>query len=204
MVARRAWLPSGAKVNALPEGLFVAFVGPSGAGKDTLLAEAASALHHCRDFIFVRRTVTRPADGVTEDHNTLSSEAFVAARQAGAFSLCWDAHGLLYGLPRKAREEVDSGRVVIANVSRTVLDEAVRIFRRIAVVEIHADPSIRAMRIAARGREPPADADARVRRTVSLEVPPGSVHIRIDNSGSLETAVAILVRNLLDLRHCEN
>src|SRR5215207_2300078 len=122
---RRGFVRSGARGCVLPEGVFVAIVGPSGAGKDTLLKAAAEALSHRPDIVFVRRVITRTSDGVSEDHDTLTPHAFEAARTAGLFCLSWRAHGLFYGLPHSALDAVRRGDAVVANVSRTVLVDAV-------------------------------------------------------------------------------
>lgn len=183
----------------MPDGLFIAVVGPSGAGKDTLLARAAAALGDRGDIVFVRRVVTRPSDGVTEDHDTLGVEAFEAARRAGAFAVSWRAHGLGYGLPASARDAVRAGRAVVANVSRGSLDDCLAAFGRLAVVEIAADEAVLAQRIAGRGRESAADALSRLRRGATLAVPAGATHARIDNSGAVEPAAAAFVATLSSL-----
>ena len=69
---------------ALPirNGAFVAVVGPSGAGKDTLIAHARAALADEPQVEFVRRVITRLADGETEDHDTLTDAAFWKRRPA--------------------------------------------------------------------------------------------------------------------------
>ena len=77
-------------------GRLVLVVGPSGAGKDTLIAAGRAALGEDPRFVFPRRVVTRPAVAALEDHESVSPEAFAAARQAGAFALDWEAHGLCY------------------------------------------------------------------------------------------------------------
>jgi ribose 1,5-bisphosphokinase len=54
----------------------------------------------------------------------------------------WHAHGLCYGIPAVADVEVRNGRVVVANVSRGVLDELAERYRRLVVVLARADPAL--------------------------------------------------------------
>ena len=69
-------------------GCFVGVVGPSGAGKDTLIAAARQTLGGDPRFTFPRRVVTREASEA-EDHDTLPLERFQALRADGAFALSW-------------------------------------------------------------------------------------------------------------------
>ena len=57
-------------------GVMIAVVGPSGAGKDSLINLAR--LHYRDDLRigFVQRVITRPADGATEDHVPATVEEF--------------------------------------------------------------------------------------------------------------------------------
>ncbi len=105
---------------ALPirNGAFIAVVGPSGAGKDTLIAHARAALSGEPQVEFVRRVITRPCDGATEDHDTLADAAFDEALADGAFAIAWEAHGLRYGLPASVDLAIENGHVAVANVSR--------------------------------------------------------------------------------------
>jgi ribose 1,5-bisphosphokinase len=71
----------------------VLVVGPSGAGKDTLLRLARSACAGDGDVVFPRRVVTRPASEA-EDNQELSPAAFRQAHARGDFALHWEAHGI--------------------------------------------------------------------------------------------------------------
>ena len=181
------------------DGLFIAVVGPSGAGKDTLLKHAAEALKDRGDVVFARRVITRTCDGQTEDHDTLNPEAFEAARASGAFCVDWGAHGLFYGLPSTLLEAAEAGKAIIANVSRDVLDECLTVFGKLAIIEVTVDEPVLGQRIAARGRESATEALARTKRSRTVAVPPGADHVRIDNSGSIETANTAFVAALTSL-----
>jgi len=60
---------------AIGPGRLVLVVGPSGAGKDTLLDLAKTACTEDRNICFPRRVVTREAS-VSEDNEQLSPDAF--------------------------------------------------------------------------------------------------------------------------------
>ena len=98
------------------EGAFVVVVGPSGAGKDTLLAHARTALAADPHFVFVRRVVTRPP-GPFEDHDTMSETEFARREAEGAFALSWRAHGLLYGVPLATLDAVKGGKLGVFPMS---------------------------------------------------------------------------------------
>ena len=71
-------------------------VGPSGAGKDTLLRLAQAACAEDRNIVFARRAITREASSA-EDNEQMSPDAFREAAARGAFAVCWEAHGHAYG-----------------------------------------------------------------------------------------------------------
>ncbi|BDA85656.1 ribose 1,5-bisphosphate phosphokinase PhnN [Aureimonas sp. SA4125] len=174
-------------------GPFIAVVGPSGAGKDTILALARPHLR--QDIRFARRVITRVSQVEAEDHDCLDETAFEAAERDGAFCLSWAAHGLRYGLPSSLVAHCEGGNAVVANVSRRALGPAAARFAALHVIEITAPRALLVQRIAARGRESAGEIEARLARNVDLDIPAGAhgPH-RIDNSGRVEDAAADFVR----------
>jgi ribose 1,5-bisphosphokinase len=136
----------------LGPGCLVLVVGPSGAGKDTLLAIAATRLAARKRIVFGRRIVTRVADGF-EDHDSLTSDAFDVAQARGDFALAWRAHGHGYGVPYDAARRVEAGDTIVFNVSRAMIDAARKLFARVRMVYVTAPPEILARRLEARGRD---------------------------------------------------
>ena len=128
-------------------GRLVLVVGPSGAGKDTLIAGAKAALAGDRRFVFPRRVVTRPTMAALEDHESVSPEAFAAARAAGAYALDWEAHGLGYGLPASLVDDIAAGRVVVFNGSRAMVPAAQAKFPGVQVLLIEATPEAERNRV---------------------------------------------------------
>jgi ribose 1,5-bisphosphokinase len=180
-------------------GTLILVVGPSGAGKDSLIAGAAARLGSDGRLVFARRVVTRPAESGGEDHLAVSPREFAAWRAGGRLMLHWHAHGLDYGLPRELAAELAAGRGVVGNVSRTVVAEARERFAPVAVVAVAAAPATLASRLAGRGREDAADIDRRLRRTGDLS--PSPADFIIDNDGPLDAAIdrfVALLRQILD------
>ena len=137
-------------------------VGPSGAGKDTLLGLARAACAEDRSVVFPRRVVTREASAF-EDNEQVSFETFRQARASGAFAVHWEAHGHGYGLTRAIDDDLRAGRTVVANVSRTVIDAVRRAYANVTVVSITAPPEILAARLAARARDSDGQIEGRLK-----------------------------------------
>lgn len=176
----------------MQKGALVLVVGPSGAGKDTLIAAAQRALAGNPGFVFPRRVVTRDAVAELEDHDSIDRDGFEAARRSGNFALDWEAHGLCYGLPASIDSAVEQGRIVVANVSRRVIPAALRKYARARVLLITADSAVRAQRLAGRGRESAQEVAARLSRE-GAPVPEGVAPVVIDNSGAIESGIAAFV-----------
>jgi phosphonate metabolism protein PhnN/1,5-bisphosphokinase (PRPP-forming) len=170
-------------------GVLILVAGPSGAGKDTLIDAARCDPAFEARFVFARRIITR-CESIGENHIAVSADAFEAMRERGAFLLHWKAHGLQYGLPAELLVDLNAGRCVIANVSRRVVEQARALWPQTEVIEVAVDPAVLRERLVARGREPPEEIEARVRRArdPACTVPP-PVHI-VDNSRGLEESIA--------------
>lgn len=178
-------------------GTLVLVVGPSGAGKDSIISGAALALHDETRLVFARRLITRPAEAGGEDHVALSPAEFTARREAGELLLHWSAHGLDYGLPGELMGVLADGCSVVANVSRTVIAEARQRLAPVSVVAITALPETLAVRLAARGREEAADIESRLRRADAWSL--DQTDVVIDNDGELEEAAVRFVAVLREV-----
>jgi ribose 1,5-bisphosphokinase len=173
--------------------MLVLVVGPSGAGKDTLLHMARTALAGEARFRFVRRVITRPADAGGEDHEPVSVAEF-AARD---FALSWEAHGLHYGIPADIADDIVRGVVVVANVSRSIIAEAAARFPT-RVIEVTAPGELLVARLAARGRETAVDVANRLARRIPL--PYGTEVATVVNDSSPEVGAEQLLVHLLRAR----
>lgn len=172
--------------------LFVV-VGPSGAGKDTLLAAVVAA---CPQIYLVRRVITRPAEAGGEAHEPADIDTFIERAERGDFAAAWSAHGLSYGIPKS--ELASGAAVTVFNGSRAALPEILTALPDAVVIEISASDDVLARRLALRGRESAEDVLARLRRArLSAPMPAENV-VRIQNDGALADAAEQLKKALIE------
>lgn len=175
------------KTSADAPGHLFLVVGPSGAGKDSLIEAAKAALSERPEFAFPRRIITRTSDPHSEDHDSVAEAEFERLRDDGAFFLHWGAHSLRYALPARVADDLAAGATVISNVSRSVIAEAREKHRNTTVVFVTASQDVLEQRLLARGRENRAAVRQRLAR--SAAVPEGVPVATVMNDGRLEDAV---------------
>jgi ribose 1,5-bisphosphokinase len=164
-------------------GRLVLVVGPSGAGKDTLIGIARRLCADDAGVKFPRRVVTRPSSQF-EDNLAMTPAEFDAAERQGAFALNWRAHDHAYGVPRQIDDDIRAGKTVVVNVSRTIIAGARKRYRSVMVVLITAPADVLAQRVAARKRASDRSVEERVQRASLPESAPPD--IVISNVGSAE------------------
>jgi ribose 1,5-bisphosphokinase len=168
---------------AIGPGRLILVVGPSGAGKDTLLGLAMKACADNGNIVFARRVVTREASAF-EDNVQLSLDAFRQAQARGDFAVHWEAHGHCYALSGAIDQDIRAGRTVVANVSRTVIGAMRSAYADVCVVSITAPPEVLTERLASRGRGSDGKIGDRLARTVDYAA--AASDITISNVGSAE------------------
>ncbi|MCP3473942.1 phosphonate metabolism protein/1,5-bisphosphokinase (PRPP-forming) PhnN [Bradyrhizobium sp. CCGUVB1N3] len=176
---------------AIGPGRLVLVVGPSGAGKDTLLGLAKTALAEDHDVVFPRRIVTREASAA-EDNVSVTPDEFRRALDGGDFAAHWQAHGLSYALPIEINDDIRAGSTVVVNVSRTVIGALRQAYANVVVVAITAPPDVLAQRLAARARR----SDGNIQERLERHVDDTSAHadVTIVNAGSADYHSRQLVR----------
>jgi ribose 1,5-bisphosphokinase len=177
-------------------GVLVLVVGPSGAGKDTLLGVAQQMLASDSSVMFPRRSVTREASAF-ENNETVTPADFDRAVDKGAYALWWRAHEQGYGISRTIDDEIRLGRVIVINVSRTIIGEARQKYQRTAVVLITAPADVLAERLAGRKRDSDGDLGKRLQRA-SLEME--DADLVISNVGAIEDNARELANFITSLR----
>lgn len=167
----------------------IVVVGPSGAGKDSLLGQWRASLPPGQAPHLVQRTITRPADAGGEPHEALTPAGFAAAARDGAFAFRWQAHGLHYGIRHEQLRPLALGGWVLMNGSRAHLPLLRLLAPQARVLSVDAPAPLRAARLNGRGREPAQALAGRLRRQPDV---PSRVDLKIVNDRSLAEAVAQL------------
>jgi len=183
-------------------GRLLLIVGPSGAGKDSVIEWARLQLAqrgHGR-VRFARRTITRPMKAQGEQHLEVSPAQFSQLRNSGQFALCWHANECAYGIGVEIVDWLEAGLTVVVNGSRANVPEALARFPFAEVVLIRASEATLRRRLLARQRENAAQIEARIARARTVALAPGVQPTEILNDGELADAGARLVEVLLARR----
>lgn len=179
-------------------GLLVYIMGPSGAGKDSVI-DAARPLLVQAGVVVARRVITRSAESVGEQAVGVTAAHFAQRQRAGEFALHWRANGLNYGIPIDINQKLHAGLPVLINGSRGHLPLATQAYPQILPILISVEPTVLRQRLMQRGRETEAQIEQRLERAAHMQIDHHISGIRIetlDNSGSLESAVQCLMQLL--------
>ncbi|MEN5127118.1 phosphonate metabolism protein/1,5-bisphosphokinase (PRPP-forming) PhnN [Pseudomonas alloputida] len=173
-------------------GRLIFLVGPSGSGKDSLI-DASREQMALAGVEIARRVITRSAEAKGEAAQGVTPEQFDTLRAQGAFAMHWRANGLDYGIPRQVDQWLAAGRAVLVNGSRAYLPEARQRYPDLLAVLVEVKPEVLRQRLLARGRETAEEVEQRLARSARLQAAADpSVHV-LDNSSTLEAAVAAFV-----------
>lgn len=170
-------------------GKLIWLMGPSGSGKDSLLAELRQQEHE--QLLIAHRYITRAANAGNENHIALSEQEFFIRARQNLLALSWYANGLYYGLGIEIDLWLHAGFDVVVNGSRAHLPQAqARYGVSLLPICLTVSSDILRQRLQARGRENEAEIAARLER--ATHYPPFNCHI-LNNDGSLLQSVEMLL-----------
>jgi len=180
-------------------GPLIYIMGPSGAGKDSVLGRARAMLSIDLPVVFAHRYITRPAEAGGENHVALSEAEFALRRAHGLFAFHWQAHGNDYGIGLEIHAWRRAGLTVVVSGSREHFRKLTGVDKDTVPVLITAPAERLQERLLKRGREDAAAAADRLRRGLAddLDVPGA---MTIVNDGALDEAAVAFVRLLARLR----
>jgi ribose 1,5-bisphosphokinase len=176
-------------------GRVIYVMGPSGAGKDSVIQYARRKLDGASAIAFAHRYITRPQGGDIETYIDLSPAEFAQRSARGLFALEWSAYGFRYGVGLEIGLWCAAGLSVVIDGSREhfLAHRAALAAARPVLVTASEDACKR--RLAARGRDQGGDMAERLARGAAFALDPAGLVV-IDNSARLETAGEALVAAL--------
>jgi ribose 1,5-bisphosphokinase len=180
-------------------GPLVYVMGPSGAGKDSVLDRARAMLSADLPIVFAHRYITRPADTGGENHVALSHSEFALRRAHGLFAFHWQAHGNDYGIGQEIQAWRDAGLTVVVSGSREHFRTLDGVDEDTVPVLITAPVERLKERLLKRGREDAAAASERLQRSMAQDLDVAGA-VTIVNDGALDEAAEAFVRLLATLR----
>ncbi|MES2730554.1 MAG: phosphonate metabolism protein/1,5-bisphosphokinase (PRPP-forming) PhnN [Bacteroidota bacterium] len=143
-------------------------IGPSGAGKDSVMTYAREKIDGQLPVLFAHRYITRPADAGGENHVYLSPNEFLKRKALGLFALDWQSHGNFYGIGTEINTWLAGGATVVVNGSREYLPTATERFPQMWVVLISVSPEVLYQRLVARRRETMEEINCRIERSQQI------------------------------------
>jgi ribose 1,5-bisphosphokinase len=181
------------------EGPLVYVMGPSGAGKDSVLNRARELLPSDSPVVFAHRYITRVTEAGGENHVALSPAEFALRRSHGLFAFHWQAHGNEYGIGREIHAWRKAGLTVVVSGSREHFLEMAGVGAGTHPVLITAPVERLAERLSSRSRENSRAVAARLDRGEAYEVTDCRL-VTIVNDGALDVAAEAFVSLLATLR----
>ena len=162
-------------------GKLIWLMGPSGSGKDSLLAELR--LREQTQLLVAHRYITRDASAGSENHIALSEQEFFTRAGQNLLALSWHANGLYYGVGVEIDLWLHAGfDAFAAGTGALSIGAAARLFQ--------VSPEILRQRLENRGRENASEINARLARAARYT--PQDCHT-LNNDGSLRQSVDTLL-----------
>lgn len=173
-------------------------MGPSGAGKDTLIQYARRKLGGIQPVLFAHRYITRPAGEDIENYVALTPAEFAQRARHGLFAFDWEAYGLRYGIGIEIGNWQTAGFAVVVDGSRAHFMLHADALGDAVPVLITADADALRTRLSGRAREDSATVKRRLERAAAISVSHRGLSV-IDNSGPIEAAGDRLTELLIRL-----
>ncbi|WP_346826842.1 ribose 1,5-bisphosphokinase [Serratia inhibens] len=167
-------------------------MGPSGSGKDSLLAQLRADADSAP--LVAHRYITRPADAGCENHIALSEPEFLRRRAKGLFALDWQAHQQHYAFGIEVDLWLLQGIDVVVNGSRAHLPQAQQRYgAQLLPVCLQVSTEVLRQRLQNRGREDAAQIEQRLARATEYQqrLPAGCRLLA--NDGDLQDTLTALL-----------
>ena len=181
----------GDPVEGAPGAQLIIISGPSGVGKDTIIAALRERPHEPRHHYVVTCTTRAPRPGEVEgvSYHFLDRERFLALRDAGGLLEANEVHGNWYGTPRsEVRRALAAGQDVILKID---VQGAQQVKERVAeaLLVFVVPPSLEALfgRLRSRATETADELELRQRNAaIELARQEDYDHVVVNETGQVE------------------
>lgn len=168
-------------------------IGPSGAGKDTLIQYVRTHLSQTTPMCIAHRYITRDYKSEGENHIELSEEEFNLRATNGLFTFHWEGHSTMYGIGKEIEIWMNSGIHVMMNGSRAYLNQAREKIPDLIPIYISVSKQTLMNRLITRGRESKDEIEQRLNRGQQF-VPQAPNLIILQNDGPIEECGQALIK----------
>ena len=168
-------------------GSLVYLMGPSGAGKTSLLDYARREIDGSLPVVFAHRYITRPLGSDNENYIALSPAEFELRKKRGVFAFDWQAYGFSYAIGLEIRLWLRAGLTVVVDGSRAHFASHDLAVGNLVPVLITVGRDELRRRLTARQRDDREAIERRLQRADKF-APADLSLVTIDNSGPIDRA----------------
>jgi ribose 1,5-bisphosphokinase len=163
-------------------------VGPSGAGKDSLIQRLKAVSLENGSIYFVSRFVDRSSHESTPQDIYMSCADFQKALDNKELAMHWRANQHQYGISHAEMAQSKLHPISVINGSRGYVAQLIKEYPSVEVIHITASEAVIKDRLIARKREDSLQIDQRLERSKGLEGMSQLFNKEIRNDSSLEAA----------------
>ncbi len=184
-------------MSKMSHGYLFYLVGPSGAGKDSLINYAREHISEGnKKVVFAHRYITRAPVLQGENHVYLSEREYDKRLQDGLFAMHWKSHDYAYAIGIEINAWLAKGMNVVVNGSRAYLHTALTLYQQMRIIEVSVSNDVLRQRLTLRNRETPEQIVQRLNRQILITECPNK--FVIENNGLLEEAGNRLLDFIID------
>lgn len=160
-------------------------MGPSGAGKDSVLDWLRASEHRPASLQVAHRYLTRPIKARDENYVYLNEAEFSQRKSQGLFMLDWASHQTRYAVGCEVRDWLNAGMNVVFNGSRAHFEQALIQYPELIGLYLDVEDEILEQRLRARGRDSEASIQERLTMAKDRRLKTHSSVINFSNNESL-------------------
>ena len=184
-------------------GQIIYVMGPSGAGKDSLMKWVLQNKSSSMNFYWAKRIVTRnrPKGEGTDEYVSLESFEKLLSNQI--LAMHWSAYDIHYGISKSELLCIEPNTMVFINGSRAYLSRAIELYPKLCAIHITASTNTLEQRLNQRERESKDKILERLSRPQLTRPEVDVPWLEVLNEDNVEDGGAKILSFLNDLNYFE-